>query len=118
MKKNLSLERIGFSYASSSALYVDRQNKTMMFFGDKPAYIKSTIAMVKDTPMAEEAYLELLEIFTLYEEVTEQELLKRGYVITSYRSDKAGTYRIEAGLSDEEPASVSKTVLRTYKIQS
>jgi hypothetical protein len=117
MKKNLSFECIGFNYASSSALYVDKKNKVMMFFGNKPAYIKSTITMVKNTPMAEETYLELLEIFTLYEEVTEQELLKRGYVITSYHSDKAGTYRIEANFSDEEPTS-SKTVLRTYKIGS
>jgi hypothetical protein len=119
MEKNLSLERIGFSYASNSALYVDRKNEVMMFFGDKAAYIKSTIAMVNGTPMAEEAYRELLEIFNLYTEVTEQELLKKGYVITSYRSDKEGTYRIEISLPSKEPiSSVSKTVLRNYKLQA
>jgi hypothetical protein len=118
MEKNLSLERIGFSYASSSVLYVDRKNEVMMFFGDKAAYIKSTIAMVKGTPMAEEAYRELLEIFNLYTEVTEKELLEQGYYITAY-SDKTGTYRIEVSLPSEEPiSSVDKTVLRTYKLQA
>lgn len=113
-KKNFSFSRVGFSYASNSVLFADRKNQVMMFFGNKSEYIKSMINLVKGTIMAEEAYLDLLQIFTLYKEVSEQELLEQGYVLVS-NEDKTGVYHIEASFSNEA-SSISKTVLKTYKI--
>lgn len=111
-KKNFSFSRVGFSYASNSVLFADRKNQVMMFFGDKAAYIKSTIAMVKGTPMAEEAYRELLEIFNLYTEVTEKELLEQGYTIIT-NEDNTGVYFILAS-PPEVITNIGKTVLRKY----
>ena len=113
MKKNLSFDRVGFNYASNSVLFADRKNQTMMFFGDKAKYIKATINMVKGSRMAEEAYLDLLEIFNLYTEVSEQELLEQGYILVS-NEDRTGVYHIEASFS-EELAMSSETVLRTCR---
>jgi hypothetical protein len=112
-KKHFSFDRVGFSYASNSVLFADRKNQTMMFFGNRTEYIQSMINLVKGSMMAEEAYLDLLEIFTLYKEVSEQELLEQGYVLVS-NEDRTGVYHIEASFS-EALAVTSTTVLRTCK---
>ena len=112
MKKNLSFSRVGFSYASNSVLFADRKNQVMIFIGNKTEYIKSVINMVKNTPIAEEAYLDLLEIFNLYKEVTEKELLEQGYTIIS-NEDNTGVYFILAS-PPEVITNIGKTVLRKY----
>ena len=94
-KKNFSFSRVGFSYASNSVLFVDKKNQVMMFFGNKSEYIESVIGMVKRSIMAKEAYLDLLKIFTLYKEVSKQELLEKGYVLVS-NEDRTGVYHITA----------------------
>lgn len=109
MEKNFSFKRVGSSYTSSSVLFVDRENQVMMFTGNKTSYIKSVINTVKNSPLAEEAYLDLLEIFNLYKETSEQELLEQGFVLVSYE-DINGVYHITANKSSEDNG---KTVLRT-----
>lgn len=111
-KKNFSFSRVGFSYASNSVLFADRKNQVMMFFGNKTEYIKSMINLVKGSMMAEEAYLDLLEIFTLYKEVSEQELLEQGYTIIT-NEDNIGVYFILAS-PPEVITNIGKTVLRKY----
>lgn len=112
MKKNFSLKRVGFSHTTNSVLFADRENKIMMFFGNRTEYIKLMINMVKDTPMAEETYLDLLEIFNLYREVTEKELLEQGYTIIT-NEDNTGVYFILAS-PPEVITNIGKTVLRKY----
>ena len=114
-KKNFSFSRVGFSYASNSVLFADRKNQVMMFFGNKTEYIKSMINLVKGSMMAEEAYLDLLEIFTLYKEVSEQELLEQGYTIIT-NEDNIGVYFILAS-PPEVITNIGKTVLRKYPKQ-
>lgn len=114
MKKYFFFERIDFSCSNDSILLVDRENRTIIFFGNKAEYIKSAISRIKGSTLAKEAYLDLLEIFNLYQEVTEQELLEQGYTLV-YSKDKNGIYNIEASFSNEA-SSISRTVLRTYKI--
>ena len=113
MEKKYTFNRIGYNDLGN--LFVDKEHQTIMFYGNKKEFIRRTIDHVKGSIFEGEIAWDFFEFFNLYEEITEQEFLKKGYYITAY-SNKTGKYRIEVSLPNEEPASVSKTVLRTYKI--
>lgn len=113
MKKKYSFDRI--SYNNQGTLFVDRKHEAMIFSGNKKEFIRTNINCMKGEPFEEEIAWDLLEIFNLYEEITEKELLEKGYIIIS-NEDPSGVYHIEAGIPSEEPVSTNKTVLRTYRL--
>jgi hypothetical protein len=116
MEKKYIFNRIGDTDLGS--LFVDKEHQAIMFYGNKKKFIRKIRKCVKGSIFEGEIIWDLFEFFNLFEEITEQEFLEKGYYITAY-SDKTGKYRIEVSLPSEEPiSSVSKTVLRTYKLQA
>lgn len=113
MEKKYTFNRI--SYNDLGSLFVDKEHQTIMFYGNKKEFIRRTIDHVKGSIFEGEIVWDFFEFFNLYEEVTERELLEKGYIIIS-NEDPSGVYHIEAGIPSEEPVSTSETVLRTYRL--